>query len=62
MRTLYRAEYSRLSEDEVVLYEKMARDHNQRHAVIKDACVDALKVNSQRSYKNLAKVYALLYV
>ena len=56
MRALYRAEYSRLSETEAVPYQKMARDHNQRHAVIKDACVDALKVNAQRSYKNLAKV------
>ncbi len=56
MRTLYRADYSGLSETEAVPYEKMARDHNQRHAVIKDACVEALKVNSQSSYKNLAKV------
>jgi hypothetical protein len=52
---LYRAEYSRQSETDVVPYEKMARDNNQRHAVIKDAC-NSLKVNSQRSYTNLAKV------
>jgi hypothetical protein len=52
MRALYRAEYSRLSETEVVPYEKLARDHNQRHAVIKDACVDALIESELATFVN----------
>jgi hypothetical protein len=46
-----------LTDEEKAPYEKMARDHNERQGYMVEACVDALKVNSQRSWENLAKVY-----
>ena len=48
-----------LSVDERASYEKMARDHNERQGYMVEACVDALKVNSQRSWVNLSKVCML---
>jgi hypothetical protein len=48
-----------LSVDERAPYEKMARDHNDRQGYMVEACVDALKVNSQRSWVNLSKVCIL---
>jgi hypothetical protein len=49
-----------LTDEEKTPYEKMARDHNderQGYMVEVEACVDALKVKSQRSWSNLSKVY-----
>jgi hypothetical protein len=48
-----------LSVEERAPYEKMARDHNDRQGYMVEACVDALKVNSQRSWVNLSKVCML---
>ena len=56
MRAIYREGYSMLSVAEKAPYEKMARDHNERQGYMVEACVDALKVNSQRSWVNLSKV------
>jgi hypothetical protein len=62
MRAKYRAAYSTLPDEEKILYEKMARDHNQRQGHIKEACVEALQANSQRSYDYLAKVSCWKYL
>ena len=59
MGTIYREGYSMLSVEERAPYEKMARDHNDRQGFMVEACVDALKVNSQRSWVNLSKVCML---
>ena len=45
-----------LTDEEKAPYEKMARDHNERQEYMVEACVDALKINSQRSWVNLSKV------
>ena len=49
-----------LTDEEKAPYEKMARGHNderQGYMVEVEACVDALKVNSQQSWAKLSKVY-----
>jgi hypothetical protein len=60
MRTIYREGYTMLTDEEKAPYEKMARDHNERQGHMVEACVDALKINSQRSWVNLSKVYLVI--
>ena len=56
MRAIYREGYAMLTDIEKAPYEKMARDHNERQEHMVEACVDALKINSQRSWVNISKV------
>ncbi len=49
-------EYAKLDDIGKLSYGKMSRDDVARQPFLKEACVEALQSNAQRSFANLSKV------